>query len=194
MRDYVPVREARFKPGNAAVMSALRGVAFVVIGLLAGCAPTVTSIPDARNPTTIYLVDYGTHANLVLPRPKGGFAEFTYADWNYAVEGNRGVSGTLRALFWPSQGALGRKLWPASLTKRGLKANTASDRVVTYAVERESARELFRRLNTRFEEQRHAGVVRSTYRMAYVKDRESYSMFHTCNTEVAQWLGELGLK
>ncbi len=163
----------------------------LVLCLLTACSPTVTSVPPAPDPAKVYLADFGTHANLVLPRPDGGFAEFTYADWYYAVEGNRGFYGSLQALAWPSRGALGRRLWSSPPSEKELQSTTGARRIGVFEVKRENALMLYRRLNRRFERQRSAGVKRALYGMEYVKDREAYSLFHTCNSEVEQWLREL---
>lgn len=160
---------------------------------LQGCSTTLT-VPCPVDARSVYLIDYGTHSTLVLPASDERHVEYAYADWAYAVEANRGVWGSIRAVAWPTKGALGRRYWEEPITRERLRGRTGAQEVYRLPVEAESVQQLVNDLNQRFEQSERGGNHRQALGMTYVPDDQSYTVFHTCNTELLQWLERLRIQ
>src|SRR5271155_4160027 len=77
--------------------------------ICAGCATHVYPPASPKNPTTIYICDYGIHSSLLLPTGDGQFVEYVYGDWDYAALNKTDPLHTLGALAISCQPALGRR-------------------------------------------------------------------------------------
>jgi hypothetical protein len=68
------------------------------------------------------------------------------------------------------------------------------DTLYPLVVSGESCRQTLARLDARWSAGRAARVVDEKRAMTYIPDAASYSVFHTCNSEVAGWLRDLGCR
>lgn len=126
-----------------------------------------------------------TQSSALSPRPS--YEEWGYAERAWYLEDRRGLSGILRALFWPTEGVveIGRyeRLW-ADRTPQ-----PPSD-LFTFRVSDEGFRRLRRHLRgTVSSDEPIASLSRSTFYPAI----RSYHVFHTCHQYAASALREAGL-
>lgn len=86
----------------------------LIAGLVIGAQLVPLAIPTtvpARPafPVTVYLVDYGRTAGLVLPAGSDRMIAYVYGNWRYYALRRQGPVAAVAAILWPTQGALGRK-------------------------------------------------------------------------------------
>src|SRR3954453_12581474 len=103
-----------------------------------GCATHVSPPSYVRDPTTVYLTNYGRHASLILPTSPGTLTEYSYGDWTFYAEGKTTPPNAIAALFWSRQSALGRRSLVDDHDPERL-ARELSASVQTCQVEREAA-------------------------------------------------------
>lgn len=108
---------------------ALAVVAFMAFMVLAaGCSTTVIPPESTIEPVTVFLLDHGRTPSLILPSADSNMTRYVYGDWNWYALRNTGPIDGLRALFWPSQGTLGRRDFPgppdAHIIRERLRAET----------------------------------------------------------------------
>ncbi len=173
-----------------------RGMLAVLVFMVhaAGCSTTVIP-PEARTePVTAFLLDHGSTSGLVLPGADSNMTCYVYGDWNWYALRNTGPIDGLRALFWPSQGTLGRFDFPgppdAHIIRERLRAVTIQE-LLPITVARADVERLRRRLD----EEHRAGAQVATAEVLdfeFVPHHRRYSYLHNSNHAVAGWLRELG--
>jgi hypothetical protein len=156
-----------------------------------GCGTRVVPPANVRDPTTVYLTNYGRHASLILPTSAGTLTEYSYGDWTFYAEAKTTPVNAIAALFWSRQAALGRRSLadyrdPAQLA-RDLKAT-----VQTVRVEREAASVLGQRLEERYAQRLQTEIYNPEYQTYFVADDEHYGLCNNSNMLTARWLMELG--
>lgn len=162
--------------------------------LLAGCAGRLTPPAEVRDPVTVYLLDHGRHASLVVPCCEGGVVRYSYGDWQWYVEGRRHLLSAIGALLWPTPGALGRRAHEelAAPEELGRVAPEGIARIYPLRVERSRVVGFRRRLDSHF--RAGQGVVDSAeFDLAFVRYPRAYWLVHQSNLVVADWLDELGV-
>lgn len=148
--------------------------------LLAACATTVTSPSAVRDPVTVYMVDYGRHSALFLPRADGTFVEYAYGEWEWFARNNTGVLRAFPAMLWPTKGTLGRDLQISKPHGHRLR------------VEKVAWAKLLAELDTAFESERDTRIYNDLLNMEFVHyDRDFYAC-NTCNGVMVTWLRTLG--
>ena len=115
------------------------------------------------------------------------FEEWGYAERAWYIEGQHGITGVLRALFWPSEGVVEvaehDQLWadrtpqpPSDLFKFEL------------------SEEGYKRLRTHLQSTRESlNSVKAFTRSNFYQATDSYHVFHHCHHYVASALQEAGL-
>jgi len=89
----------------------------LLLGLLflAGCAAPIQELwpPHEGQRSVTIIVSLDTwHAMIAMPiEPKSAAAKALYEEWGYAerawyLEGRQGITGAIRALFWPTEGVV----------------------------------------------------------------------------------------
>ncbi|MFN7138495.1 MAG: DUF2459 domain-containing protein [Limisphaerales bacterium] len=166
----------------------------VLLFVLSGCTTTIVppSVPQGEA-ARVAIVDYGHHASLVLPDGRNGAVEYEYGEWRWFALGQTGSPRIIPTLFWPTQGALGRRIHnhpvdPVILRQTKEDANE----VMSFYVPAHAVTRLRERLNGRYESNIETEVENPEWGMTFVKDPARYSAFHNCNHRLALWLRELG--
>ncbi len=160
--------------------------------LLPSCAIRVTPPPSPADPTTVYVVDHGDTARLLLPRegdPQSPFVEYAYGDWKwYAKDQGNPLYGMI-VFFVPTQGTLARHEY-ASDPHNSLW----SEHILPINVERAKAEALVRSLDERFQSKIDTLHVNESRGLDFVKDDDGYWVFNQSSTTIARWLRQLGCR
>jgi hypothetical protein len=157
--------------------------------LVGGCA-TITPPPPPADAVTVYVVDYGRHASLLLHDQGDEWVEFGYGEWGWFAEDRESLFRAPLILLLPAQGTLARG--PA--VEPGPDPGwMGAERVFAIAVERSDAAALRERLDAPFRD-RAARIYRNRHGMECVPVPERYCLFHNCNSELARWLRALGCR
>ena len=167
-------------------------VFLLVAGLgLGGCQHAIKPPAAVSDPVGVFVVDYGRHASLALPKEDTGLVEWSWGDWNwYALERTGAVEG-LQALFASPRSTLSRRELAPAEDVRELAARVGAERVLALDVERERARALQRHLETRWLRRRQHAVRHRSGRV-FVPDDAHYSLSNNSVHELARWLEALG--
>lgn len=171
----------------------------ILVGTLAcasGCTTVIVPPAGVVEPATVYVVDMGYHASLVVPgETEGSLTEYAFGEWGWYAEGRRGWWRVPGIMVWPSPGALGRRdMSDGTAGLEGLRAATGAEAVLPVVVERARVAAWRAGMEGAWGRARDAhGVTRNPeHPLEFVAWDERYWVFHTCNAAVAAWLGELG--
>lgn len=159
--------------------------------LLWGCA---SPIPDLWPPTpdvparTIYVSLDIWHAMIAFPVG----TPHTYEEWGYAerawyLEDRRGLTGILRALFWPTEGVVEVGQYDRVWADRTPQPPTE---LFVFRVSEEGYRRLRRHLRSTLSGDT---PVASLGQSRFYPAVRSYHLFHTCHQYAASALQEAGL-
>ena len=189
-------------PLNPLQRNVAAGVAACLLLLQFGCAAQVRELwpppPDAPA-WTIYVSLDVWHAMIAFPlgpvqeplglsdKPSHAFEEWGFAERAWYLEGRQGLSGAVRALFWPTEGVVevGRhdRVW-AERTPQ-----PPSD-LFTFRVSNRGYQRLRRHLFSTISEPEPILAVGNTN---FYPAKRSYHLFHQCHQYVARALQEAGL-
>lgn len=168
----------------------------IVIGILAlplGCTTVIVPPANPPHPAQVYLLDYGYTSGLVLSTADGGAVKYVYGDWDYYALRRNDLWHGIAALFWPTQGALGRNVLPGSVSPEQVAnyyaANVQHAYVIT--VDKAAALELADDLNALYEQYIDTEVVNIAYGLTFVHHPRRYTYFWNSNHAVASWLEAL---
>ncbi|MBA4148243.1 MAG: DUF2459 domain-containing protein [Verrucomicrobia bacterium] len=192
-RHDSPGKKARSKVRRIATNPLVLFVTALVVFLLSGCTTTLVPPRVEGQTASVAIVDYGYHASLVLPDGPDGAIEFEYGEWRWFALGQSTSPRLVPTLFWPTQGALGRRIlsYPPDLARlREEKENF--EEILSLEVSVAAAEHLRKRLTARYEANIATEVENNEWEMTFVKDPARYSTFHNCNHRLALWLRELG--
>jgi hypothetical protein len=157
-----------------------------------GCTTVVVTPRDPVDPVSVFVVDEGYHAALLLPREGGGCVAYTFGDWDYfALEKDDLWHGFL-ALAIPTGGALGRTFFHGVESLSDMESRFPGFEVFELAVERRRVEDLAQRLDERFASRIETSVRSDAYGLDFVEDETSYIWYRNCNTVLVGWLEELG--
>jgi hypothetical protein len=169
-----------------------------VVALIAPLACTTTIIPPAspRQPEKIYLLDHGRTSSLLLPVERDGMIRYAYGDWNYYALANNGLLDGLAALFWPTQGTLGRMQYADLHDEAAVQKHFAKDTEKIHAVivDHGDVRRLHDRLEMLYQNNLATLVVNRPYNLNFVHHPQKYSYLHNSNYLTANWLRDLGCR
>ena len=167
------------------------GITLAGLGL-SSCTTSLVPPADPVDPVSIYVVDYGRHTSLLLPKDEGeGLIEYAYGEWNwFALDRSRwhNVFGTL---LWPTQGTLGRWEWDIPADAAEVQLGIFCEDVLEIIVAGEKKRALLLRLDARHAHRIDTLHYQPLYQLDFVHDDQEYHLFHNCNHVLAQWLREL---
>jgi hypothetical protein len=174
------------------------GIVLVACTLVWGCASPIPDLwppPPDVSTQTIYVSLDTWHAMIAFPVDTPDASRVTshaHEEWGYAerawyLEDRRGLTGILRALFWPTEGVVEigqyERVW-ADRTPQ------PPSELFVFRVSEEGVRRLRRHLrSTVASDTPVASFDRSTFYPAL----RSYHVFHTCHQYAASALREAGL-
>lgn len=174
--------------------------AVLLFALLSGCASPVEGLwppPPDSNPQTIVVSLDTWHAMIAFPQnneteDSALGSQRSYEEWGYAerawyLEGKTGVSGVVRALFWPTEGVVEVGHYDRVWAER--TPQPPSD-LFTFRLTEEGYQSLRRHLQ---ETLLSKEPVASFGQSAFYPAGPSYHLFHTCHQYAAQALREAGL-
>lgn len=170
-----------------------------VAALLAiGCTTTLTLPADVADPVPVMLLDHGYTPSLVLPpvgEEEDSAVRYAYGDWRWYAQGRQGVLDFVRALFWPSRGALGRRLLGGRVEVGSIHDAVAVTitHVHLLSVERAAVRNLAAHLDQLYQANQDALLDSTRVDLAFVPHPRSYTLLHNSNHVVAAWLRRLGV-
>ena len=143
------------------------------------------------DPVRVFVIDYGRHASLALPKEDSGLTEWSWGDWNWFALERTGPREGLQALFASPRSTLSRRDLAPSLNADELAARLRAEEVLSLDVERARARALQHHLQARWIRRSEQAVVHSSGRVFVPEDRR-YSLSNNSVHELARWLGALG--
>jgi hypothetical protein len=159
---------------------------------LSSCTTTITPPVDPVDPVVVYIVDYGRHASLLLPKDEGqGLIEYAYGEWGWFALDRSRWHDVFRTLLWPSRGALGRWEWDLPADVETIRAGIFCEDVLQVIVASERERALLVRLDARHAQHADTLHYQPLYQLEFVHDDDEYHLFHNCNHVLARWLREL---
>lgn len=173
-----------------------RAPLLLVLLLLAGCAGRLTPPEAPVSPVTVYLLDHGRHASLVLPRREGGMVRYSYGEWRWYVEAERHLLSGAAALLWPTESGLGRGVHETITTRGELTGLAPEGLVRVYPLVADEPRvvALKRRLDAHFEAPGVAPVYSEEFDLLFVPYPRAYWWTHQSNLVTARWLRSLGVE
>jgi hypothetical protein len=166
--------------------------------LLSACASPVESLwpPSPDSPVRTVYVSLDTwHAMIAFPTDTPHASPFTphaFEEWGYAerawyLEDQRGLSGIMRALFWPTEGVVEVGHYDRVWAERTPQPPAE---LFVFRVSTEGYQRLLRHLRETISvETPIASVGQSSFYPAV----RSYHLFHTCHQYAAHALREAGL-
>ncbi|MBA3510653.1 hypothetical protein [Sphingomonas sp.] len=158
---------------------------------LAGCQHVIEPPTNVSDPVGVFVIDYGRHASLALPKEDASLVEWSWGDWNwYALERTGPLEG-LQSLFASPRSTLSRRELAAGEPAQDLAARVGAEKVLALNVERARARALQRHLEARWIRRREQAVAHPSGRI-FVPDDARYSLFNNSVHELARWLEALG--
>lgn len=167
-------------------------MALLLVTLLwSACVTSIVPPHSPPNPTTVWIIDYGRHASLVIPN-NGTAVEYEYGEWQWFALGQTQSPRVVPVLFWPTQGTLGRRHRPHLPDEARLKSEASVEHVFRITVSSNAVARLRQNLQTRYEANVQSELFNQDYQMTFVKDPADYTALHNCNHELASWLKDLG--
>jgi hypothetical protein len=175
------------------VRGVLPPILLIATLLQTGCATVVIPPERVDTPATVYIVDHGRHASLLLPKEEDGFVEYAYGDWRFFALNEKDLVTGFTALAFPTTSAFGRGFYDADALHDDLVLDTLrAESVDPLEVEHEAVIDLASRLNQRFEKNKDTMVVNDVNGLTLVKEDSAYHVFNNSNQVVARWLRQLG--
>lgn len=160
-----------------------------------GCTTTIRPPANPENPVSVYVIDYGRHASLLLPRDDfHGLREYAYGDWSWFALARDGVLDVLPTLFLPTQGSLGRWDWDIEADIEHIERLVLCEEILEIRVARNDARALLAELDSRYESHLDTQIESDLYQLLFVHDDEPYYVFNSCNLVLIRWLKSLDCK
>jgi hypothetical protein len=169
----------------------LWSVLLLLLCFTSGCATQVFPPANVREPTTVYLTNYGRHASLILPTSPGTLTEYSYGDWTFFAEAKTTPVNAIAALFWSRQAAFGRRSLTDDRDPDGL-ARELKATVQTLLVERGAVCALGQQLEGRYARHPQTEIYNPEYQTYFVADDEHYGLCNNSNMMTARWLRQLG--
>ncbi len=174
---------------------ALLPLLFLLLAALGigGCQHVIEPPATVSDPVRVFVVDYGRHASLAMPKEDSSLVEWSWGDWNWFALERTGPLKGLQALFASQRSTLSRRDLALAHDADELAIRVGAQEVLGLDVERERARALQHRLEARWVRRREQAVTHSSGRV-FVPDDARYSLSNNSVHELARWLEALGAK
>lgn len=172
----------------------MRALQILLLFCIIACSTTIR--PPEGGSTLVALVDHGRHATLLIQAEKEVMVRYAFGDWRFYAEARPGIFNGLRALFWPTQAALGRKELQGPFTRAYIipQLRDGVSEMFIFRVKEEKARKLRARLDKIFYENKNTFRVNHEYGLDFVYFPSNYWAFNNSNQKMGSWLKELGAK
>jgi hypothetical protein len=163
-----------------------------LILLIVSCTTSIK--PPQEKGKLVALVDHGRHASLIIEGPDQSHYRYAYGDWNFYAEMRTGFFSGARALMWPTQAALGRKVITADFNYRALSdwLPDGVEEMLIFSVDSSKAQKLKEKLDDIFYANIDSKLINNDYGLEFVFHPEGYWMFNNSNQMVGRWMKELG--
>lgn len=176
----------------AAVRHAFLGAILACAG---GCTHRVEPPAGVASPTSVYLVDHGRTASVVLPHDEA-LVRYSYGEWQWYALNRTGPFRGSGALWSDTHGTLGRDVFEAQRTLDAVRAaiRLPVQNAWELEVERVHARALASELDALFRRASGEAVYNPLMGQTFVPHPEPYSLRHNSNHVAADWLRRLGCR
>lgn len=158
---------------------------------LGGCQHVIVPPAQVSDPVDVFVVDYGRHASLVLPREDAELVEWSWGDWNWFALDRTGLADGMQALFASPRSTLSRRALSPAGDARELARRVGAEEVLILAVERERVSALDQELEARWLRRSQEAVKHRSGRV-FVPEEARYGLFNNSVHELARWLESLG--
>ncbi len=160
---------------------------------IGGCQRVIRPPAAVSDPVSVYVVDYGRHASLALPAGDSSLVEWSWGDWNWFALERTGVLDGLRAMLASPRSTLSRRDVAPARDGQELATRLGATEALAIEVERDRARALLERLESRWLQGHEEAVAHPDGRV-FVPDDARYSLFNNSVHEVARWLEALDVE
>jgi hypothetical protein len=184
-----PLRPPHSQPRGGRGLSAptLLLLAAMVLG---GCQHVIKPPASVSEPVTVFVVDYGRHASLALPKEDKSLVEWSWGDWNWFALNRTGPMQGLRALLASPRSTLSRRELAPAEDAQELATRLTAGEVLLLEVEHTRAKALLQQLEARWLRRRNEAVMDPSGRV-FVPDDARYSLFNNSVHELIRWLEAL---
>ena len=157
------------------------------------CTNRILPPPAPPNPRTVFVLDHGRHATLVLPAATHGIVRYAYGDWQYYARRKTGLRETSLAAVWPTPAGLGRRELRVPATPGDVRAavRVGIEQLYEVIVDARAVSRLRDTLDTLFQAQRQRVLYNAAYDLEFVPHPDAYTLVHNSNRVVAHWLRHL---
>lgn len=161
------------------------------LAALSGCEHSLHPPVEVRDPARVYVIDYGRHASLALPRDDSSLVEWSWGDWNWFARERTDFGTGFQALFASPRSTLSRR--EIAPIPSDLRARVGASEVIPLTVERQRSDALLARLESRWERGKGQALSHADGRV-FVPDPARYSLTNNSVHELARWLEQLGVE
>jgi hypothetical protein len=160
------------------------------------CTNIIVPPRDPLQPRSVFVLDHGRHASLVLPASDSALVRFAYGDWTYYAKAETGASEASAAALLPTTAGLGRRVLQEPPTEDGVRSALRVGVEGVYEVIVDSARagRLLEVLDSIFDADRKNLIYNNGYDLEFVRHPRRYTIFRNSNWMVADWLRQLGCR
>lgn len=157
---------------------------------LSGCTYSISPPDPLKEPVSVFVVDHGYHASLLLPRGDGSVAFYAYGRYDWFALNKDEFWRAPGAAFLPGEATLGRGMLPGPATYASVCERVPAEEILEVRVEAARVRALLLALDGRFDSGGEV-VHNPVMGLDFVRDPEPYWLGHNCNAQIARWLEDL---
>ncbi|MFP5387437.1 MAG: hypothetical protein ACLGHN_15270 [Bacteriovoracia bacterium] len=169
-------------------------VPFILLLLsLFSCTTTIVC-PKPNNGVSVSIIDHGRHASLLMQANQDEMVRYAYGDWKYFALRETGLWSGARALLWPTQAGLGRKVLKGNIEDVSPQGplNEVVEEVLTFKVEKKRADRFREEMEKIYWDNIKSKYDNEVYGLEFVHHPEPYSLASNSNLVLVQWLERLG--
>jgi hypothetical protein len=172
----------------------LAWVATVLVVVSVLVPTTVTVPPNPTNPRTVYLIDHGTHASLVLETADNKMLRYSYGDFRYYALRDTSLAAGAAALLWPTPATLGRGELKGPVSEKSLRDQlvVVVEEIYLMEVAAEKADRLILDLDAIYFAGKDQLVKVPEYGLIFAPHPIDYFWNSNSSTMIGVWLKKLG--
>ena len=172
------------------------GFALIALLLLSAVSPTVLVPPrDISDPTTVFVIDHGTHTSLAIQADSVTLIRYAYGDKRYYAERDTSLSSGASALLIPTPAVLARAELEMVSSVDGLleQLPVVVESVYELEVESSKANDLIRKLESIYLQSDQELISVPAYGLVFATHPSDYHLLNNSSTMIASWLREMGV-